>query len=347
MRSTIEKVPNKLYIAHLELLLISEKAASEDILNTIDFFLRDNEGGNNFMIVISKDYTPQNILSKLSAINPDPAKAICDSIKATYEYEGASTDYLLYDTLDMILNKKRTVVVASISLDNHEDDKDNKKEDEKTQENSSQDKPSEPQDKGSTKNNDSGGGSSSNEEQASTNNFKVTELAYFEDGKLKGYLEKNDALIYNLLQNRLKSSVLSIGDDKELIALEVTNAKAKLKPKFENDNFVIDIDVSVEGNITETGKNIRENMNNNYKDYISKIEDIIKGKIEDAVDNYKYKYKEDIVGFEDFIYKKLNKKYKEVESDFKEKYFENISVNVKVKVEFPLEGGDMIDGTSI
>ena len=44
LRSTIEKVPNKLYIAHLELLLISEEAAkNNDLLDTIDFFLRDNE----------------------------------------------------------------------------------------------------------------------------------------------------------------------------------------------------------------------------------------------------------------------------------------------------------------
>lgn len=44
LRSTIEKVPNKLYIGHLELLLVSEEAAkNNDILDTIDFFLRDNE----------------------------------------------------------------------------------------------------------------------------------------------------------------------------------------------------------------------------------------------------------------------------------------------------------------
>jgi len=56
LRDTIEKVPNKLYIAHLELVLISEEAAKKnDILATLDFFLRDNEGGNNFMIVIAKD----------------------------------------------------------------------------------------------------------------------------------------------------------------------------------------------------------------------------------------------------------------------------------------------------
>ena len=44
LRATIEKVPNKLYIGHLELLLVSEEAGkNNDILDTIDFFLRDNE----------------------------------------------------------------------------------------------------------------------------------------------------------------------------------------------------------------------------------------------------------------------------------------------------------------
>lgn len=292
------------------------------------------------MIVITKDYTPQEVLSKLSAITPDPAKAIYESIKSTYEYEGSSTGYLLYDTLDMILNDKRGIVVASMSIDTHEDESNNNGEKENQNSNSSK---SESQDMQSGGKSDSSSSNSSSEE-ASSNNFKVTELAYFKNRKFEGYLEKNDAIVYNLLKNRLKSSVLSVDEGDDLIALEINTAKAKLNPKFENDKFVIDIDAKVEGNITECGKNVRENMNEMYTEYKKNIENILKGKIEDAIDNYKYKYEEDIVGFEDLIYKKLNKKYEEVKEKFDEEYFQNIVINVKVDVEFPLEGGDMVDG---
>lgn len=343
LRDTIEKVPNKLYIAHLELLLISEDAAkNNDIMDTIDFFLRDNEGGNNFMIVIAKDDKPQEILSKLSAISSDPAKSITESIESTYEYEAASTDYLLYDTLDMILNDKRTVVMASVSLDKHEEDSQNNKKEESGESNSSS------QSSSSNSNGKSSGESSSSadsEKEASSNMFKVTELAYFKDERLEGYLEKSDAKIYNFIQNRLKSSVMSIDEDKDLIVVEIKEAKSTLTPRFEDDHFVIDIDVKIEGTITETGKNVRDNISEKYEEYIQKLEDIMKGKIEDAIDNYKNKYEEDIVGFEDLIYKKLNSKYKEIEDEFKEKYFKSIVANVNVELKLPQQGGDMVDAT--
>lgn len=343
LRDTIEKVPNKLYIAHLELLLISEEAAkNNNIMDTIDFFLRDNEGGNNFMIVIAKDDKPQEILSKLSAISSDPAKSITESIESTYEYEAASTDYLLYDTLDMILNDKRSVVMASISLDKHEDDsQSDKKEESKESDSSSQSSSSGSSGKSSGESSSSG----DSQKEASSNMFKVTELSYFKNERLEGYLEKSDAKVYNFIQNRLKSSVMSIDEGEDLIVIEIKEAKSTLTPRFENDHFVIDIDVKIEGAITETGRNVRDNISEKYEEYIQKLEDIMKGKIEDAINNYKNKYEEDIVGFEDLIYKKLNSKYKEVEDEFKDKYFKNIVANVNVELKLPQQGGDMVDAT--
>lgn len=337
LRNTIEKAPKKLYIAHLELLMLSEKAASNDILDTLDFFLRDNEGSNDFMIVVTKDNTPQEILSTLSATHSDPAKAIFESIKSTYEYEAATTDYLLYDSLDMILNHKRGIVLASMSLDKHDeiegDKKDKKEEDSSSEQGGS----------GEEKSGSGEGGSSSSSNQASTNHFKVTDLAYCKDRKFVDYMDKNDGIIYNLLQNKIKSTVLSMGEGEDLLVLEVNKAKAKLQPRFEEDHFVIDIDVKAEANVTEAGEKVRNHMSKNTDQFKREAEDTIKGKIQDAIDHYQNVYQEDIIGFENLIYKKLNQKYKEVEADFKEKYFPNIKVNINVKMDFPLEGGDMID----
>ena len=329
LRDTIEKASKKLYIAHLELLLVSEEAAQKDILSIMDFFLRDNEGSSNFMVVIAKDDKPQEILSTLSAINPDPAKSIFQSIKSTYEFEGCTTDYLVYDTLEMVLNDKCGSVFASISLDKHEGD--------------SQDpKSSSNQESGLECGMTSSGSDTSSSSEASTNRFKVTELAYFKDNKFIGYMDKNDAIVYNLFKNELESTVLSVGEDDNLITVEVKKSKAKLIPKFENGNYTIDIDVKIDANVTEVGKEVRENISENHEKYNEKIEDIITGKINDAIYNYKYKYEEDIVGFECIIYKKLNKQYDR--ENFKDKYFKNMITNVNVKVNFPLEGSDMVDG---
>jgi spore germination protein KC len=234
----------------------------------------------------------------------------------------------------MILNNKRGIVLASMSLDKHEETGENIY--------------SNNQDTNTSSDSEKKDGSNTNQDEdsdnASTNHFKVTQLAYFKDRKFVGYLDKNDSIVYNLLQNRLKSTVLSIGEGENLLALEVNNAKATLTPKFDNDHFVIDIDVKIEANVTESGKNIRDNMNTDYEKIIQKSQDIVKGKIENAIYNYQNIYEEDIVGFENLIYKKLNSKYKEVKDNFKEEYFKNIITNINVKIDIPLEGGDMIDG---
>lgn len=333
LRDTIEKASKKLYIAHLELLLVSEEAAKSDILSIMDFFLRDNEGSSNFMVVIAKDDKPQEILSTLSAINPDPAKSIFQSIKSTYEFEGSTTDSLVYDTLEMLLNQRCGNVLASISLDEHEDDT-NKTESISENENSSSES--------SSQSNMSGGSKTSSSTEASTNRFKVTELAYLNGTKFAGYMEKNDAIVYNLLRNELESTVLSVGDDDNLITVEVKKSKTKLNPKFENGNYTIDINVIIDANVTEVGCTIRENITENYKKYNKDMEELITGKINDAINNYKYKYEEDILGFECLIHKRLNKQYNK--ENFKEKYLKNIKTNVNVEVKFPLEGSDMVDG---
>ena len=43
IRSMILESPKRLYLAHMELLLISEEVAKKDLANALDFFIRDNE----------------------------------------------------------------------------------------------------------------------------------------------------------------------------------------------------------------------------------------------------------------------------------------------------------------
>ena len=54
-RDMVDISSKKLYIAHMETLIISEKIAQEDLENTLDFFIRDNEGSNSFFLFIAKD----------------------------------------------------------------------------------------------------------------------------------------------------------------------------------------------------------------------------------------------------------------------------------------------------
>ena len=63
-RDMVDISSKKLYIAHMETLIISEKIAQEDLENTLDFFIRDNEGSNSFFLFIAKDVKASECLEK-------------------------------------------------------------------------------------------------------------------------------------------------------------------------------------------------------------------------------------------------------------------------------------------
>lgn len=321
LRDMVKKSPNKLYLGHLDLVMLSENAAKEDVTEAVDFFIRDNEGSSDFMVVITKDTTPQEILNSSSKVNSSIAKEITEIIKTTYKYVGSATDYLLVDNLDMILDDGRATVMSAISF-NDENEVSSKE-----------------------SGNESVNESNSNDDNENlTPKFKSKNIAYFKSRSFCGYLDENESIVYNLLKNKLKNTILTIGEGENLLVAEITTANSKLSPKYEDDNFIVDIDVNVEANITEVGNKVRYEVNDKIDEYKSKLEEEITKKISDALYNYQNKYKEDIVGYGSLFYKYLPKEYLKVKDKFYNEYFQKVKSNVKVNVEFPLEGGNMTIG---
>lgn len=317
LRDMLKKSPNKLYLGHLDLVMLSENAAKEDVTEAVDFFIRDNEGSSDFMVVITKDTTPQEILNSSSKVNSSIAKEITEIIKTTYKYVGSATDYLLVDNLDMILDDGRATVMSAISFDDENEI--------------------------SSKENDNESNSNDDNENL-TPKFKSENIAYFKSRSFCGYLDENESIVYNLLKNKLQNTILTIGEGENLLVAEITTANSKLSPKYEDDNFIVDIDVNIEANITEVGDKVSYEVNDKIDEYKAKLEEEITKKISDALYNYQNKYKEDIVGYGSLLYKYLPKEYLKVKDKFYNEYFQKVKSNVKVNVEFPLEGGNMTRG---
>ena len=128
IRNIVEESPRKLYLAHMDLLLISEKVARQaNILDTLDFFIRNNEGSNDFMLVITKGTNPQKVLEILTPLETNPAKNIKDSITATNEYKGICTDKTLSENMSMFLKDGQGAVLTSIEVDYGNEETENSK----------------------------------------------------------------------------------------------------------------------------------------------------------------------------------------------------------------------------
>ena len=110
-----------------------------------------------------------------------------------------------------------------------------------------------------------------------------------------------------------------------------------MKPKRENGEYIIDIDINVKCNVTELGENL------SAKDDLEKIKKDINNEIKSKVSKFIYNtqnvYESDVIGLENVFYKHLNKEYKLIQKDFNEKYFQKIKTNVNVSTKLPDEGG--------
>lgn len=347
LRNIIEESPKKLYLAHMKLLLISEKMAkSQDILDTLNFFIRDNEGSNDFMMVITRNTTPQKVLEILTPLESNPAENIVDSIITSNRYKGIASENTLGDNVAMFLENGKSSVAVSIEIDEDEiigskdELNDNKIKDENYAKNSNENNENnENNDLQISSSDDSSKKDQNDNKNAQTKKIKVSNLAYFKDHFLTGYIEDEENYIYNLITKNAKGGIIQIGEKENLLVIEQTSVSTKLKPRRENDKFIIDLSINLSCNVTETGKNVDFKTKEKYKINQNYAKEYLTEKIEKFISNTKEKYDCDLIGAGNIFYKFDNKDYELLMSKYGDQYYKYIDYNVSLNVDFPTEGG--------
>ena len=344
LRNIIEESSKKLYLAHMKLLLISEKMAkSQDILDTLNFFIRDNEGSNDFMMVITRNTTPQKVLEILTPLESNPAENIVDSIITSNRYKGIASENTLGDNVAMFLENGKSSVAVSIEIDEDEiigskdELNDNKIKDENYAKNSNEN--NENNDLQISSSDDSSKKDQNDNKNAQTKKIKVSNLAYFKDHFLTGYIEDEENYIYNLITKNAKGGIIQIGEKENLLVIEQTSVSTKLKPRRENDKFIIDLSINLSCNVTETGKNVDFKTKEKYKINQNYAKEYLTEKIEKFISNTKEKYDCDLIGAGNIFYKFDNKDYELLMSKYGDQYYKYIDYNVSLNVDFPTEGG--------
>ena len=305
VRRVILECPDKLYLSHMELLIISERVAKERFADAVDFFVRDYEGSNRFILAVSNGCEPKDILDITTPLEKIPSTNIVKSIESTYKYYGTSTDKKFIQAMSEILEDGDEMVVPSIGVDGDLEE--------------------------SSK-------SDNVEEFEPKAKIIIENMAYFKDKKLAGFLAKDDNICYNLLKGELSDTIIEAESTDTFVA-EVLKNSVKLTPKVKNGEYIVDVKVKMTCNITEVGEKIEKIDESNIEDYEKILGEQLKTKIEKYIDNCQNKYECDIVGLSELYRKKLNKEYKKVENNFYTDIYKNIKANVEVNVTIPSDGG--------
>lgn len=282
-----------LYPNHMEILIINEKLAKEDVSQIIDFYLRIPDIRTEFNVLIGKD---DDILNVTSPIDDISATSILNTMKTNNKYLGITNLITFNEFANMSINKNLEIILPSIKLT------------EKTEESEK---------------------TENTESTTIKSLYDLDTLAVFKDNKLEGYLTRTESIVYNVIKNKTKIVLINYECEKEkYITIEATDIKSNIDIK----NNEINISMKMSGNINENMCNINLTKENEIKNLQKQLENYIKELSIESIDNIRKEYKTDVFGFLDIIYKTDYNMYKKIKNTWYDETYQNIKINIKPKI---------------
>ena len=295
IRKMIKESPRKMYGAHIEILVIDEGIAREYLMDILDSFARNPEIRSEFKVLVGKSDDILKITTPLEKIS---SENIRNSLENNNKYLGFAKVVTYHELISNVLNPNIELVLPVLSM--------------KGNVNLGEDK-----------------------ENISNTSVKATSIidgmAIFRNNKLIGYLTEEESLTYNILRDSVKNFFIrTSGHDNEYIVHEIIRLSSKME--FDKNKNEMKITLTGKSAISEVNEKIDlENL-----EEVSKLEkelnQELKKMVERSILSIQKKYNSDIFGFGDVIYKSYPKYFQKIKDEFKQDGFQNMKVNVSVKI---------------
>ena len=156
----------------------------------------------------------------------------------------------------------------------------------------------------------------------------LTGLLSFKKNKYINELNKDNSFSYNTIKSNYKRVGINVLYNNKPVGISISS-KSKIKLYIKDNKPHFDINIYIDGTITELHTNIDFNNDNDYE----KIENVTNKYIKDKIDNFLNYSKEnnlDLIGLKNIIYKY---KYKEYEKYKNENIYEKSIININVKTD--------------
>lgn len=305
-REVIKESPKKLYLAQMDILIIDEKVAKEELNTIMDFISRDPEVRSEFYVLIGKESEILEITTPLENIS---SKNILESLKSNNMYLGYANLITYHELINNYLNPNIEIALPSIEVKGNEEEGE------------------------STKNIENTTGDASS---------IISTLAIFKSNKLVGYLSEKESLAYNLVMGNTQTTLIKTNyQNDQYVVNEIIDSSTKMEADPQKNKVTITIkgksaisEVNLDCNLEnkKTIENIQKKLNKT-------IENTIKNSIKDTIQ----KYNSDIYGFLDLFYKTDPSYYKKIKDTWYEETLPNLEIEVKSNIEI-IEKGNLNGG---
>lgn len=305
-RKVVLESPRQLYAAQLEIIVLSEEVVNNHLEEVLEYFARDPESRTEIKIIVAKTedstkaITLQTLLTSLSSSN------IIKSLDLQSKVLGMDYPVTLNELLNMYIDPYLEVVLPSMTLYGNYEIGDEK-------------------------------------ENITTSSpkaiVKIDGSTITKDNKILGYLDLEESKILNLINGKLKETIIKMNYYDGYIIFEPN--RIKVSRELDIKNNIIKINIS---GYSKT-KEIQSNINLKDPKEVEKLNKALnmelEKKITDTFNSIREKYSTDVFGFQELYYRTDYKYFKENCTNWYEDIYPKIKLEVKANVRLYEKGSTL------
>jgi germination protein, ger(x)C family len=307
-RKVVLESPRQLYAAQLEIIVLSEEVVNNHLEEVLEYFARDPEARTEIKIIVAKTedstkaITLQTLLTSLSSSN------IIKSLDLQSKVLGMSYPVTLNELLNMYIDPYLEVVLPSMTLYGNYEIGDEK-------------------------------------ENITTSSpkviVKIDGSTITKDNKILGYLDLEESKILNLINGKLKETIIKMNYYDGYIIFEPN--RIKVSRELDIKNNIIKINISGYSKTKEIQSNIDLKDPKEVEKLNKALNMELEKKITDTFNSIREKYGTDVFGFQELYYRTNYKYFKENCTNWYENIYPKIKLEVKANVRL-YEKGNTLGG---
>ena len=305
-RKVVLESPRQLYAAQLEIIVLSEEVVNNHLEEVLEYFARDPEARTEIKIIVAKTedstkaITLQTLLTSLSSSN------IINSLDLQSKVLGMSYPVTLNELLNMYIDPYLEVVLPSMTLYGNYEIGDEK-------------------------------------ENITTSSpkviVKIDGSTITKDNKILGYLDLEESKILNLINGKLKETIIKMNYYDGYIIFEPN--RIKVSRELDIKNNIIKINISGYSKTKEIQSNINLKDPKEVKKLNKALNMELEKKITDTFNSIREKYDTDVFGFQELYYRTNYKYFKENCTNWYEDIYPKIKLEVKANVRLYEKGSTL------
>lgn len=305
-------IPKRLYFGHMNVLVLGNTFASEENLGqSLDYFKRENDFRPNMQLYVTKGKAKDIITTK-----PELKPTLGLEIRGMFATNRYATSSMVKDL------SKFSEGLSSVSMEPYTGVLSTPIAKDKL----AQTGKVEPIGQESSK--------SLIPQESREASLSLNETAVFKNGKLVGYLNKEETNGLLWLKGELVKDVIIApcgnGSSKGNTSLTIRKVNTSISPEKSDSKISFHVDIHADGEISEITCSTPSISSNYLANLNRQAEGIIRKEIDDLFRKIKYDWNTDIIGFGDQFKRKYPEDWRGMVSSWKKDGFKNTDIDINI-----------------